>query len=212
MQKWRCTICKYIHEGAAPPEKCPVCKASAAKFVAVAPIPSSDNEESAKAVPPDVIQTIATNSPAAKGNRILEEIIGLMSRHHAHPISVHFPNGVLPVALMMFLLAVLFDSTTLATAGFYNIFFVMLALPFVIFTGFVDWEKKYKKALTPMFQIKILAASVTFTTCLISLIWYLMDPGVIGSPRGWLFILVNLLMVVSAGVAGHIGGRLVFKD
>jgi hypothetical protein len=39
-----------------------------------------------------------------------------------------------------------------------------------------------------------------------------MEPGVIGSPQGWLFIIVNLIMVAAAGVAGHIGGKFVFKD
>ena len=33
MKKFVCSVCGYVHEGDAPPEKCPVCKASAAKFV-----------------------------------------------------------------------------------------------------------------------------------------------------------------------------------
>ncbi len=32
--KWKC-ICGYIHDGDAPPEKCPKCGAPAEKFVAV---------------------------------------------------------------------------------------------------------------------------------------------------------------------------------
>ena len=35
VQRWRCTVCNYIHEGAAPPEKCPVCGVGAEKFVPV---------------------------------------------------------------------------------------------------------------------------------------------------------------------------------
>jgi len=212
MQKWRCMICKYIHEGNAPPEKCPVCKAPAAKFKEVYPEPSSRESDPAKDSPAGTTGMSTSTAAASRGDRFLEGIAGLMSRHHAHPISVHFPNGVLPVALMMFLIALLFDATTLATAGFYNIVFVVLALPFVIFTGFLDWERKYKKALTPLFMIKIVTASMTIVACLISLVWYLMDPGIIGSPRAWLFIVINLVMVVSAGVAGHVGGKLVFKD
>ena len=30
--KYRCKVCGYIHEGDAPPEKCPQCKAPASKF------------------------------------------------------------------------------------------------------------------------------------------------------------------------------------
>ena len=32
MKKFRCTVCGYIHEGDAAPEKCPLCKAPASKF------------------------------------------------------------------------------------------------------------------------------------------------------------------------------------
>lgn len=33
MEKWKCTVCGYVHEGERPPEHCPRCKAPAAKFV-----------------------------------------------------------------------------------------------------------------------------------------------------------------------------------
>lgn len=32
MQKWRCSICGYIHDGDSPPEKCPNCGAPKEKF------------------------------------------------------------------------------------------------------------------------------------------------------------------------------------
>jgi len=36
LKKFKCTVCGYIHEGEAPPEKCPQCKAPSSKFVEVA--------------------------------------------------------------------------------------------------------------------------------------------------------------------------------
>ena len=33
MKKWVCSVCGYVHEGDAAPEKCPICKAPADKFV-----------------------------------------------------------------------------------------------------------------------------------------------------------------------------------
>jgi len=33
MKKYVCTVCGYVHEGDAPPEKCPQCGAPASKFV-----------------------------------------------------------------------------------------------------------------------------------------------------------------------------------
>ena len=34
-KKFRCTVCGYIHEGDSAPEKCPLCKVPAEKFVEV---------------------------------------------------------------------------------------------------------------------------------------------------------------------------------
>lgn len=33
MKKWKCSVCGYVHEGDAPPEKCPICGVPASKFV-----------------------------------------------------------------------------------------------------------------------------------------------------------------------------------
>ena len=32
MKKWQCSVCKYIHTGDEPPEKCPVCGAKKTVF------------------------------------------------------------------------------------------------------------------------------------------------------------------------------------
>jgi rubrerythrin len=32
MKKYICTVCGFVHEGDAPPDKCPVCQAPASKF------------------------------------------------------------------------------------------------------------------------------------------------------------------------------------
>jgi hypothetical protein len=125
---------------------------------------------------------------------------------------VHTPNGVLPVAAILFILAWVFDATLPAKAAAINLVFVVLALPPVVYTGILEWQKKYNQADTLLFRIKILAATLTSAACLITLIWYLIDPAVLSTSLSWVFILVNLIMLASAGVAGYIGGKLVFKD
>ena len=35
MAKWVCSVCGYVHEGEQPPERCPICKQPAEKFVKV---------------------------------------------------------------------------------------------------------------------------------------------------------------------------------
>ncbi|MBP1743126.1 MAG: fumarate reductase/succinate dehydrogenase flavoprotein domain protein [Firmicutes bacterium] len=51
MKKWRCTVCGYIHVGAEPPEKCPMCGAPKEKFELLTDdAPASDGSGKPKAV------------------------------------------------------------------------------------------------------------------------------------------------------------------
>jgi hypothetical protein len=63
-----------------------------------------------------------------------------------------------------------------------------------------------------MFKLKILAAAVTSTACATSIIWYLVDPDILQSGIAPVFLFINVIMLAAAGIAGYIGGKLVFKD
>jgi len=227
MKRWQCSVCKYVHTGDTPPEKCPVCGVGSEKFVLLEEtggpdLPPAPTKKAAKptAKTADTAKTSvekpapkpAEPSPAAPPKNGYERIIGLMVKHHAHPVSVHFPNGILPAAVVLFILAWMFNSDLFVKAGFINLIFVILALPLVLFSGIIEWKTKYNQALTTLFKIKIMAAALTASACLISVVWYLIDPLVLSSPKAWVFILINVVMLASAGIAGHIGGKLVFKD
>ncbi|MBA3011743.1 MAG: rubredoxin [Proteobacteria bacterium] len=229
MKKWQCSVCKYIHTGETPPDKCPVCGVGSEKFVLLEDSPGAQEGAgaSAKLAGPAADDPISrpaskplTPSPPKKPGPLpvkapasfYERILGLMVKHHAHPVSVHIPNGILPAAVVLFILAWLFDMDLFVKAGFINLIFVILALPLVLFSGVIEWKKKYNQAATTLFKIKIVAASLTATACLISVSWYLIDPQVLSSSSAWIFILVNIVMLAAAGIAGHIGGKLVFKD
>ncbi|WDP89139.1 MAG: rubredoxin [Desulfobacter sp.] len=217
MKKWQCSVCKYIHEGDEPPEKCPVCGVPASKFVLLEDPEEAKAEEKPpepkKAAPePGPEQPVPEPESEPEPATLYGKLTALMVKHHAHPVTVHTPNGILPAAVILFILAWLFDSTLLVKAGFINLIFVILALPVVLFTGILEWQKKYMGAMSSLFKTKILAAAVTATSCAISVIWYLADPKVLESPKAWVFILLNLVMLAAAGIAGHIGGKLVFKD
>ncbi len=223
MKKWQCSICKYIHTGDTPPNKCPVCGVGSDKFVLLeeGKGPDSKAERDKPAVRPGAKPYSPAESPPSKPSEpasfaapanLYEKITGLMVKHHAHPVSVHIPNGILPAAVVLYLLAWAFDAELFVKAGFINLIFVILALPFVLFSGVIEWKNKYGQALTTIFKIKIIAASLTAATCLISIVWYLIDPQVLSTSKAWIFILINIVMLASAGIAGHIGGKLVFKD
>ncbi len=209
MKAWKCTVCNYIHKGDSPPDKCPVCGAGRDKFVEIeVPAGNGGGAGTGKQEPDPKAEKTAPASPRTLYQRMTD----LMVRHHAHPILVHTPNGVLPIAVVLFILAWVSGASLLATAAFINLVFVVLSLPPVLHSGFLVWQKKYNQADTVLFRIKILAAALTTGACVISLVWYLLDPDVLSSPLAVAFIFINVVMVASAGVAGYIGGKLVFKD
>lgn len=226
MKKWKCTICRYVHEGEQPPEKCPICKAPASKFILLEPEIDEKSKDALriKELEKQIVEQkeiIEAGKP--KIFKIYKSVQELIVKHHAHPISVHFPNGVLPVAVTFFIIAFLFNSIgvesisqfaeNFSIAGVFNLFFVVLVIPFVLFAGYVEWIRKYNKAMTSLFVIKIIAAAITTFTAVCNLIWYIIDPEVLlSSSLSWLFILMNIIMIASAGIAGHLGGKLVFKD
>jgi len=87
--------------------------------------------------------------------------------------------------------------------------FVVLTLPVVLFTGYNEWQKKYKGALTSIFKIKIISALIVAVTAVVIVLWHLVAPESHGQP---LFLVLHLIMLAATGIAGHLGGKLVFKD
>jgi uncharacterized membrane protein len=207
MKYWQCTVCKYVHEGNEPPEKCPVCGVDASKFIEIdkADVPEKTPRKKPAS---SAAEPKAPPVPAS----MMEKIEALLCKHHAHPVSVHTPNGILPAAVVLFVLAWLFSSELLPKVALINLIFVITALPFVIYTGILEWKRKYNGAMTLLFKIKILAAAVTSVSCGIIIVWYLIDPAVLSSYTAYVFLFINLVMLAAAGIAGHIGGKLVFKD
>ena len=212
MKKWQCTVCGYIHEGAEPPEKCPVCSADRSKFTEVTAVETSAEqlESSARA------GVTATGSLTAEPPRDppgkFKKITRLILKNHLHPISVHSPNGIVPVAVVFLLLAVVFQSTTLESAAYLNMIVVFLSMPLVLLTGYLTWQKKYNGVKTTIFKIKI-AASCFATAILFGLIvWKTVQPNIFTSTSSdrWVFLMWALLMLASVGLAGHLGGKLVF--
>nr|WP_291460580.1 DUF2231 domain-containing protein [Desulfobacula sp.] len=141
-----------------------------------------------------------------------EKIKSLLVKHHAHPVLVHTPNGILPIAVILWLTAWIFDYDLLSKVAFINLIFVIIALPLVIFTGILEWKKKFNGTMTMIFKLKILTAALTTVSCVINFVWYLLDPKILSSPKAWIFLCINILMLIAAGIAGHIGGKLVYKD
>jgi rubredoxin/uncharacterized membrane protein len=227
MKKWECTVCGYIHEGDEPPEVCPVCGAGAEYFKEIvekaeetvteaALQPEGEAQEKAQpqvAAPPDAAAGPAPGAAAAGSQPEKPKpsgITGLILKLHLHPITVHTPNGVIPLAIVFLFLALVLGFSGFEKAAFYNLVFVLLTMPAVIYTGYVEWQNRYKGAKTKIFGIKIGASIVVLTTLIAMVVWRLIDPEVAMSAGRWTYLGIGLVSVAAAGLAGHMGGKLVF--
>lgn len=209
MRKWECTVCGYIHEGEEPPDECPVCAADKSLFVEIieeaAPIP----EPTGAAAADLPSQTVAKPTFIATVYKIASEQI---LKHHLHPITVHMPNGILPMALIFLLITAFLGFPLFETAALYSFVFVLITMPIVVFTGYEVWQKRYRGAMTTTFKIKIGASIVTiFLLCVLS-VWRIIHPDIIttASKGRWVYLLLSLVLVAAVGLAGHVGGKLVF--
>ncbi len=200
MKKWKCTVCGYIHEGEHPPEKCPVCGADRTKFVEIT------GEKP--------VEAQASSENKSRFYRIYQMSTLWMTRFHGHPISVHIPNGVLPVAVIFLFLGILFQSSAMCLAAFYNLVFVVISMPLVLFSGYIDWKNRFDKNLTRLFLAKMICGALVSVTGLLLVIWRIIDPFVAApdSENRITFLLVHIIMLGAVGLAGYLGGRLVFKD
>ena len=221
-KKWRCTICGYIHEGVELPDICPVCGSDNNAFeeVVEAPVaavePSHERSVSAPTVAPVPVdgKTEPDQASPAFFERLRKAVIHQVMKHHVHPVSVHIPNGVLPISVLFIILAMVTGHTALLTAAMYNMVLVVLTIPLVLATGYIAWKNKYAGALTGRFKLKIAVAFVVAVTSAIIVLWWFANPDILQSSPGEkiAFVLLNLVMLSAAVVAGLIGGKLVFRE
>ena len=232
MKKWKCTVCGYVHTGDEPPEKCPVCGAPKSRFIEIkepeapqpeppapvpaeAPAPEKDETGKPEAPQPATAAKAKAHEPVSpfKDSRY-RRLFDLMTKYHGHPISVHIPNGLLPVAVMFIFLSALFSFKGMASAATYNLGIVALSMPLVLFSGWVDWQNRFNGAITNVFTVKIACGIIVTVTAWFLFIWLLVNPEVVttSQPSRVAFFGINLIMLGAAGTAGWYGGKLVFRD
>jgi rubredoxin/uncharacterized membrane protein len=220
MKKWKCSICGYVHKGDAPPEICPVCGADKSKFTPVEPdTPGSTKDTN---INQGTQTTDSSNEQADGTEKIFKRVnfidkypnfTRLLTNYHFHPITVHIPNGVLPLSVLFTILAVIFNNSSLAIASKVNMIFVLLSMPLVLFSGYIDWINRYQGKMTKAFKIKIWCGiSITILTFII-VIWRFIQPNILshGFEHNTLFISINFVVLILAAIAGFYGGKLVFK-
>lgn len=211
-KRWRCTVCGYIHEGPEPPEKCPVCAAPASMFVEIDMGGKALGEPDQQPIEPLDISPgpKAEDQPQAQG--FVNTIGNLVLSLHLHPITTHFPNGILPAAVLFLALGIYFNTAFLEVAAYVNFIFVLVLLPVVLFTGYIEWQKRYNGFKSAIFITKIICALIVLAAVNVLVFWRLLDPQVAaaGSPSQLVYLGVAGLALGATGIAGHLGGKLVF--
>ncbi len=206
-KSWRCTICGYIHRGQKPEEVCPVCNVPSEKFIAL----DRNGRESGSLA---IEEGVPSASDEKDSKSLLNAIACLLVRYHLHPILSHFPNGILPVVVTLLVISIVFNLASLESAAFYNLLAVLLTLPPVLLTGYLEWQRNYQGIKTNIFKIKIVCSIVILISTSVLVVWRIIEPEVVaeGSPKRFIYLGIAVLLLGAVGVAGHQGGKLVFPS
>lgn len=217
MKKWKCSVCGYIHAGYEPPEKCPVCGADRSKFIELAEeVPVKDETREKPVTEPEKLKSdiaIPKNveKQKTKFQKHYDIVTGLMVKYHVHPISVHIPNGVLPVAVLFLILSMFFQSKGLEAASFYNMLIVVIVMPKVLFTGYNDWKHRLGGNISNLILAKMVCGGAVLLIGIFLVSWRLIVPTVAltESQSQGTYLFFHLIMLGAATVAGFLGGKLV---
>jgi uncharacterized membrane protein len=130
-----------------------------------------------------------------------------------HPIFVHFPQALFPVAFASFVLYLVTGNDLFERGTFLMMVFALAATPVTMITGYIDWKVRYKGYMTPVFKIKIVTGFVLIGFSLSAVLLRALVPEVALLPLsglGWLRAMLLACCVASCVVEGHYGGKLVF--
>jgi uncharacterized membrane protein len=132
---------------------------------------------------------------------------------HLHPIFVHFPQALFPVAFASFVLGMLTGNRIFESGALTAVIFGLLSSPVCIITGHIDWRLRYSGAMTRVFRIKIWGAYILAFLAAAALAVRLLHPEIAGMGISVPVILYASLLgacTVTCVVLGYYGGKLVF--
>lgn len=130
-----------------------------------------------------------------------------------HPMFVHFPQALFPVAFALFALYLATGNGDLETGTAIVAAAGAVGAPATTLTGFLDWKFRYKAYMTPVFRIKIIGAFALIALSSAAVWLRAAVPGVAALPlSGWGYAYAVLLAACAADcvILGYYGGKLVF--
>ncbi|MFA6147782.1 MAG: DUF2231 domain-containing protein [bacterium] len=132
---------------------------------------------------------------------------------HLHPILVHFPQALFPVAFAALCIYLLTEVRQFETGAFVCALFGLLAAPVTTATGFFDWWNRYQAYMTSVFKIKITGSFVLMALAGPAVMLRTFHPDIAVLPLagpGWAYFGLLAACAATCVVLGHYGGKLVF--
>ena len=130
-----------------------------------------------------------------------------------HPMFVHFPQALFPVAFGAFCLYFATGVREFEAGAFVCALFGLLAAPVTAATGLLDWWTHYKAYMTSVFRIKIIGAFVLMALAAPAVLLRAFHPEVGVLPLaglGWVYFGLLAACTATCVVVGCYGGKLVF--
>lgn len=130
-----------------------------------------------------------------------------------HPMFVHFPQALFPVAFGAFCLYFATGAREIETGAFVCALFGALAAPFTAATGFLDWWTHYQAYMTSVFRIKITASFVLMALGAPAVLLRASHADLAVLPLGalgWAYFGLLAACAATCVVLGYYGGKLVF--
>jgi uncharacterized membrane protein len=132
---------------------------------------------------------------------------------HLHPIFVHFPQALFPVAFGAFCLYFATGVREFEASSFFCALIGLLAAPVTTATGFFDWWNRYQAYLTSVFKIKITGSIILIALGASAALLRVFHPDLAVLPLGalgWAYFGLLAACTATCVVLGHYGGKLVF--
>jgi len=187
-KQWKCTVCGYIHEGAEPPETCPICGADRSQFILL------EQEK----------------GPGGEPAGLLHDLIATF---RLHPVAAHFPNGLMPTAALFLLLSLVIAMPALETAAFWLILVVVAVVPVSLGSGLYAWKTYFSGLRAPIFIKKIVLALTLLCLGLTAIALRYGQPDLLASAnwRGGLYLGCLAGMLGCVSLLGHFGAKLALQ-
>ena len=130
-----------------------------------------------------------------------------------HPMFVHFPQALFPVAFGAFCLYLATGIKEVEAGAFVCAFFGLLAAPLTAAAGFLDWWTHYQAYMTSVFKIKITGSFVLMALAGPAVLLRAYHAEVTFLPLaglGWAYFGLLAACAATCVVLGYYGGKLVF--